>query len=229
MSATEPAKQASHKRRLQQTIRQFAVRGFFFWMPALVFIILAGEVRSNQPLPGDVAVLSALGTVAAPWLTAAFMVITVLGGSLFATSAVTVASGVLWYLRQRRNAVFLLFAVGGTGLINLGLKLWFERSRPTITRLVLEEGYSFPSGHAMISMALALTVIILVWHSRYRVSAVVAGSIYVLLIGLSRMYLGVHYPSDILAGWCVSALWILTLNTAFTRFSSGKKISFSSK
>ena len=63
----------------------------------------------------------------------------------------------------------------------------------------------------MASSALALALIILCWRTRWRWLALIGGAIYMIIIGLSRIYLGVHYPSDILAGWCVSLVWVLLL------------------
>jgi undecaprenyl-diphosphatase len=81
----------------------------------------------------------------------------------------------------------------------------------------------------MISMSLALAVVILAWKTRYRWIAVIAASLYVLLVGISRLYLGVHYPSDVLGGWCISVLWILTLYHVLARFSAHRRIPFLSK
>ena len=70
-----------------------------------------------------------------------------------------------------------------------------------------ETTYSFPSGHAMGSMTLASVAVMLAWHTRWRVPVSLAGMAFVLLVGMSRVYLGVHYPSDILAGWCAAGAW----------------------
>ena len=72
-----------------------------------------------------------------------------------------------------------------------------------------ENGYSFHSGHAMASMALSASVIFLLWKTKYRLLAIIIGALYILTIGLTRMYLGEHYPSDILAGWLISLAWVV--------------------
>lgn len=70
-----------------------------------------------------------------------------------------------------------------------------------------EFDYGFPSGHAMSSMTLVAVLVILTWGSRWRWWVLAAGTIFVLVIGWTRLYLGVHYPSDILAGWMASIAW----------------------
>lgn len=207
------------KKSLHRMLWDFIRSTVLFWVPATIFISIANEVREKEPLPGDVGILTAIHTFTTPPLTRAMELITALGSAPFVISGVLVAVGALWYLGYRRNAVFLLFAACGTALINSVLKLFFVRDRPDLWQhLVIEHSYSFPSGHAMISSALALTVILLAWRTRYRITAVAAGVLYVLLVGVSRLYLGVHYPSDIVGGWCISILWVLTLHHIVSRY-----------
>lgn len=209
---------------------QFIRRTVLFWAPAILFLVLANQVKGNDPLPGDVAILTTLYTFNSDWLTTFFIIITSLGSALFVSIGVTIAAATMWYIGRRKDAMFLLFAAGGTSAINIVFKLLFERNRPDVFQhLVVENGYSFPSGHAMISMSLALAVIILAWRTKYHWTAIILGGIYALLVGISRLYLGVHYPSDVLAGWCVSILWVLTLYHVLARFSARRRIPSLSK
>lgn len=218
------------RRKLHRMLWQLLSRSVVFWVPALLFLVLANEVRGNDPLPGDIAILTTLNTFSSTWLTAMFMVITSLGSALFVVAGVLIASCTMWYIGQRKHALFLLFAAGGTSAINIVFKLLFARDRPDVFQhMVIEDGYSFPSGHAMISMSLALAVIILAWQTKYRLVAIVCGLLYALLVGVSRLYLGVHYPSDVIGGWCVSILWVLTLYHVLARFSARGRIPFLSK
>ena len=218
------------KSKLYRMLGQLLRQTVFFWLPAVFFLVLANRVRGNDPLPGDIAVLTTLNTFASAWLTTGFIIITSLGSSLFVIAGVFIASVTMWYIGRRRDALFLVFAAGGTAAINIIFKLIFARDRPDIFQhLVVEDGYSFPSGHAMISMSLALAVITLAWRTKYRWTAIIVGALYALLVGISRLYLGVHYPSDIVAGWCVSILWILTLYHVLARFSKNRRIPFLSE
>jgi undecaprenyl-diphosphatase len=71
---------------------------------------------------------------------------------------------------------------------------------------------SFPSGHAMASMALAVALIVLLWPTRWRYPMLLGGIFFTIMVGLSRIYLGVHYPSDVLAGWVASLAWVMGLS-----------------
>jgi len=116
---------------------------------------------------------------------------------------------VVWWKNRQADAIFLLLTVGGAMASDLLLKLIFKRSRPELwTHLVIETDFSFPSGHATISMAFLLALVFLAWPTKWRWPIVIIGTVIVTLIGFSRLYVGVHYPSDILAGWLVSLSWV---------------------
>jgi membrane-associated phospholipid phosphatase len=208
------------KRRLHQVLWQYLRATALFWIPAIGFLVLADNVREHDPLPGDVGILEGLHTIATPALNQFFLLVTTLGSAPFVISGISVAAATLYYLRRRQDALFLLFAAGGTSLINAILKLFFGRDRPDLWQaIVVEQSYSFPSGHAMISLSLALAVGILAWKTSHRWLAISIGALYTVLIGLSRLYLGVHFPSDVVGGWCVSVLWILVLYHIFARYN----------
>lgn len=99
-----------------------------------------------------------------------------------------------------------------TLVLNQLLKNIIQRPRPEGFRLVEASGYSFPSGHSMVSMAFFGLIIWLVWHRvrnrRARIALCGAFALVIFLIGFSRIYLGVHYASDVIAGFCVSLLWL---------------------
>ena len=135
--------------------------------------------------------------------------ITQLGGVLVLGLATVLAVGYFWYKRRKYAALMVLASMVGAGILNVLLKALFARERPDLwTQLVTETSFSFPSGHAMGSSAFALALIIILWQTKWRILVLILGSLYVLLIGLSRMYLGVHFPTDVVAGWLVSAGWV---------------------
>lgn len=171
--------------------------------------MLAEDVVENEALPFDRPVMMWLHDATTSWLTMLMEIVTPLGGVVVVPVIATVAAIVLWRRGARRNATLLAATVIGSTLLNSALKAIFRRRRPDFwEHLVTENSYSFPSGHAMATMALAAALVVLTWRTRWRWTAVVIGAIYVLVIGVSRMYLGVHYPSDILAGWSVSVMWV---------------------
>jgi undecaprenyl-diphosphatase len=121
----------------------------------------------------------------------------------------------LWLLLRRRlhAALFFALAVGGAGLLNQVTKWLFGRERPKLwPSLAPEATFSFPSGHAMGAMALVTALVLLLWESHWRYPALALGSLFVLCVSVSRLYLGVHYPSDILAGWLAALAWVMGLH-----------------
>lgn len=116
--------------------------------------------------------------------------------------------------RRMREGLFAALAVIGSMLLNLAAKHVYGRVRPALwASIAPETSFSFPSGHAMGSITLAWVAILLWWHLReprwraLRWPVTLLAVAFVLAVGLSRIYLGVHYPSDILAGWAAACVW----------------------
>lgn len=186
---------------------------FLIFLACLIgFGQIADEVHEGETLGIDDAILQTINGFSTSVWDTFFVIVTQLGGVI---GIITLTLGLLavLILRHKRRAAFVLaLTVGGAALLNLILKLVFERSRPDLwEQLIVETSYSFPSGHAMLSAALGLVVIYIFWATRYRWPVAVAASLYVLVIGLSRLYLGVHYPTDIVAGWLVSGVWLVAV------------------
>ncbi len=122
-------------------------------------------------------------------------------------------------LRRRwRDTVFAVTALVGSALLNVGSKQLFQRQRPGLWESIAPEStFSFPSGHAMGSMTLAAVAVFLAWNTRWRWPALIAAIVFVPCVGLSRVYLGVHYPSDILGGWCAALIWVTGVHALLFR------------
>jgi undecaprenyl-diphosphatase len=104
----------------------------------------------------------------------------------------------------------LLTTLLGSIVINRTAKLLLHRVRPHLWESLSPEfDFAFPSGHAMSSMTLVAALVILTWGTRWRWLVLSFGGLFVLAIGWTRLYLGVHFPSDILAGWMVSLAWAI--------------------
>lgn len=178
-------------------------------IPLYVFGELAEDVLMQETLSFDRPILLFLHSQSTPALDRIMLAITALG---YLFGVVPLDVGIfLWFVWRRRwqDAGFWSIATGGAALLNLIAKSLFGRVRPDIwLSLSPETSFSFPSGHAMGSMALVAALIVLVWPTRWRNATILIGGLFVILVGVSRSYLGVHYPSDILAGWTASAAWV---------------------
>lgn len=155
--------------------------------------------------------------------------ITALGGYPVLTLFTVITIGYLLMIRRGGAAMLVVVAIGGGTLISQGLKALFGRARPDVVpHLVDVHTLSFPSGHSMLSAVTYLTLgalIAAVQPSR-RVKAYIVGCaiILALLVGVSRIYLGVHWPTDVLAGWSVGAAWALLCGAVAERLMRRRKI-----
>jgi membrane-associated phospholipid phosphatase len=155
---------------------------------------------------------------ATPVLDTVMVFITRVGSALVVVPLNILVFSLLLYRKRRRDALFWALAVVGATVLNFIAKHGFARIRPDLwTSISRELTYSFPSGHAMNSMAVMTALVVLAWDTRWRNLMIVAGVCFVLLVGSSRIYLGVHYPSDILAGWAASFAWVVGLASVFTK------------
>lgn len=147
------------------------------------------------------------------WLTPVARFVTFFASFPFLALAGILGPVVLRWRGHKREALEVFLAVLGASLFNQLLKTHYHRSRPS-SALVFQPGLSFPSGHAMIGMALYGCLAWLLW--RHRRHPVWAGLLvlWAVLIGFTRVYLHVHYPTDVLAGFAAGLLWLILLRTA---------------
>lgn len=181
-------------------------------LPSLLFAGLADEVHENETLAFDAAVLEGVHREASPAVDIAMKTFTEFGGPLLLPAIVLGLTVILVYRRRLRYAFIMFISVTGASALNIILKSIFQRDRPQLWRwIVSENGTSFPSGHTMASSALALSLMVIFWNTKWRWLAVSLGVIYMIGIAFSRIYLGVHYPTDIIASWLVSVAWVSTV------------------
>jgi len=177
-------------------------------LPLWVFGELADEIHEQEAIAFDEPILMFAHTMARQGFDDFFVFMSKIGYGWGVVPFDIALVLVLGLLRKYREAVFAAVALGGSALLNIGAKLFFARDRPSLWESIAPETtYSFPSGHAMGSMTLACVLVMLAWHTRWRWPVLALMAPFVILVGLSRVYLGVHYPSDILAGWAVAMAW----------------------
>jgi len=203
-------------------------------LPLLAFIEIADEVGEGEARWFDESLLLALRTsdpadpIGPRWFETAIMDITALGGFAVLALVTLLAVGYLLAINRWGGALMLLAATLGGTAISEGLKMGFNRPRPDLVAHVVETtSMSFPSGHAMLSAVTYLTIGALIAHTQesrqLRGYVLGAAILLTLLIGASRVYLGVHWPTDVLAGWCLGAAWALVCWTAVTWLTRDKE------
>ena len=178
-----------------------------------IFAELAEDIASKQNFAWDAPLMQAIHQLVNPGLTAVMDAVTEFGESI----AIVIVVGLVlwfWWRKQLIDAVtlFACFA-GGMALSNL-FKLVLARPRPTLfPPLIVESGYSFPSGHSIAAVALYGLLAILLWRRQQHGWAIFF-ALWIPLIDLSRIYLSVHYPSDVLGGFALGSLWVLIVFAA---------------
>ena len=148
-------------------------------------------------------------------LTPVAIFLTDLGSPIFLTIVTLLTSFFLWWRGQRGMAVHMIIAGAGAGLLSRSFKLFFARERPSEWPMLVDVShYSYPSGHALASTAVYLTLAILAYEYLQtpvrRWIGLVAMATLAIGIGLTRIYLGVHFPSDVIAGSMVGLAWAMT-------------------
>jgi len=176
----------------------------------ILFGLLASEVLEGEALCFDRPILLWIHGFASVPLDAAMRLIA-WTGSLWAMLPLVALA--MWLCRRRpRVVLYLLIANSSAAVLNAAAKQGFERLRPAYwAPVVHESNYSFPSGHAMQTMAFVCALLMVRARPEGSLPMVV-GALYVMAVGASRLYLGAHFPSDVLAGWCVSLCWCWGLN-----------------
>ena len=186
---------------------------------ALGYVELADEVREGETRSIDETLLLAMRSrsdladpVGPRWFEETARDFTALGGSPVLLALVAATTIYLLLARRRRAALFVLVATGGGQLLSSGFKAVFQRPRPALVpHGVFVYSASFPSGHAMMSAVTYLTLGALLarLHRPPALKAFCLGlaAVLTLVVGASRVYLGVHWPTDVLAGWAAGSVW----------------------
>ncbi|MBI0577054.1 phosphatase PAP2 family protein [Neobacillus cucumis] len=190
---------------------------FIAFIISLVSVIGFGTVSiliSDEKIGHfDSMVISAVQGLETPGLTKVMKLFTFIGS----TRVVIILSLVLLFflykiLYHRLELILFVSVIAGAGILNGVLKQFFQRTRPNLHRLIEISGYSFPSGHAMSAFAFYGVLAFLLWrHISTRIGRtilIIVSCFMILAIGISRIYLGVHYPSDIIGGYFASGFWL---------------------
>lgn len=183
-----------------------------------LFFYIAHLVASGDFLPHEKAFMNSLRTgeplrpVGAPWVVEAARDVTALGSMVALATLTLFVTGFLFLTRRYGAALFLIVAATGGQMLNSILKMTYGRERPDPSLRWLQiDSLSFPSGHATSSAVIYLTLAVLLsrlatTHAQ-RIYLFAAAMVLTAAVGFSRVYLGVHYPTDVIAGWALGIAW----------------------
>jgi undecaprenyl-diphosphatase len=180
----------------------------------LLFMWLGYQIRSGELSGFDLAVRAAVRSLETPALTSVMWAASVYGAPLRLLPLGLVAAAVFFLRGWRRGAVLVLVTLAGSVALDLGLKVLFARVRPQAVYdyYPTPSSFSFPSGHALVAVCFFGGIAVLLTHrleTRVVQTLVWLVSVAViLLIGISRIYLGVHYPTDVIGGFSVGVVWV---------------------
>jgi membrane-associated phospholipid phosphatase len=188
-----------------------------FGLPTCLLILfvlakLFKEVLEREAFNFDKSWLLWIHQFANPSLDSVMLTITQLGDPIFVSIVVAVSLAILWWRRYLQEVKIFVIACLGGFILNTGLKLFFSKPRPQLwDRLISETSFSFPSGHALGSLVVYGLLAYLLANHYPKFSTVIYSFAVILIaaIGLSRLYLGVHWPTDIIAGYGVGFLWLM--------------------
>lgn len=201
------------------------------------FLEIAGEVLEGDARAIDLWILHLCRTgeqggvpVGPPWLHEAMRDVTAMGGPAVLMLTVGAVCGYLLMARHMGMAWLAMGSAGGGLLMAMALKSLFSRARPDpVFHATVASGYSFPSGHAMMSAIVYLTMAALLARlaprTILRVYIIGVATLMTGLVGVSRVYLGVHWASDVAAGWSAGAAWALLCWMLADRLRLGKEMS----
>jgi membrane-associated phospholipid phosphatase len=179
---------------------------------AVIFGLLGEQVQDQEPIPVDSGAAQFLHGYSSPLVDTVMLVASFLGSGWFVIPLLVLTVLLLLKVRRLDQAVFLSIAYAGSGAINYVLKSIFHRVRPELPWSPGSADYGFPSGHAMNSFVFYVALGMVVWTvpgRRLGLLVLAGGLLLVLLVGISRVYLGYHYVSDVIGGYSAGLLWLL--------------------
>ena len=201
------------------------IKWILFAITAILAIVVTINVKNGRILELDLNIYKFFSeNIINDKLTPIVKVITHIGGAKI-VFVLTILAIIL--IKGLKNKLFLLTGIVGTAGLNVVLKHIIQRERPNINRLIPEKGYSFPSGHSMMSMAFYGMLIFLIFkyvkNTALKWTLIVILTILLSTIGITRIYLGVHYPSDVIGGFLVSLTYLFILTEIYNKVKIEEK------
>ena len=213
---------------MKEKIKEYIIKNLkwiILFICLIGFFALAEDVFNKEIMNGDIIGYKVISTLLiSDFITPIAKFVTNFGGAIFLV-VLTITLFIL--IKNKKIGISILSNLVIITILNQLLKKILQRPRPTEFRIVKETGYSFPSGHSMVSMAFYGYLIYLIYKyvkNKYvKWSSIVLLSILICSIGISRIYLGVHYTSDVLGGFLISISYLIIYISATNKFLIEKR------
>ena len=214
---------AIEEKEMKERIKDFIIKNLkwiILFICLIGFLALAEDVFNKEIMKGDIIGYKMVSTfLISDFATPIAKFITNFGGAIF---LIILTILLLVVLKNKKVGLSICINLVVVTILNQLLKRLLQRPRPTEFRIIEETGYSFPSGHSMVSMAFYGYLIYLIYRfvkNKYlKWISIVLLSLLICLIGISRIYLGVHYTSDVLGGFLISISYLVIYISAFNKF-----------
>lgn len=210
-----------------KTIKNFInknLKWFIFLLSLTIFLYIMKDVFSKEIISYDKSIYTIIAKFIREENTNIIKFITNLGSSF---TLILITLIILCLVKERHLGILIGINLVIVALFNNALKLLIRRERPTLLPIIDETGYSFPSGHAMVSIAFYGFIIYLVYkkikNKKLKILLIILLSLLIILIGLSRIYLGVHYPSDIFGGFLIGFSYLILYCSIVKKYLDRKR------
>ncbi|MFX3635158.1 MAG: phosphatase PAP2 family protein [Candidatus Pristimantibacillus sp.] len=192
------------------------------------FVFVALSIQTEFIVFGDEWMITGISQFESPAVTVIMKGLSFIGSLPFVIPLmVVIALFLAVVLKHRKEIILFVVTICGSALLNVVLKLFFQRERPTLNQIISEAGYSFPSGHSMNACTFYGILIFLLWRHissrKGRVLLLILSVAMIIGIGISRIYLGVHYPSDVVGAYLISCTWLFIVIHLFQRYFGNRK------
>ena len=207
------------KEKTKEFIKKY-IKWVILFICLIGFLALAEDVFNKEIMKGDIIGYNLISTfLISDFVTPVAKFITNLGGAIFLVALTVI---LILFIKNKKVGISILSNLVIITILNQLLKKILQRPRPVGYRIVEETGYSFPSGHSMISMAFYGYLIYLIYknveNKYFKWTLIVLLSILIVSIGISRIYLGVHYTSDVLGGFCIAISYLVIYISVVNKF-----------
>jgi len=178
----------------------------------VLFFVILISILMGRTLFIDTTIMNMMANIRGEGLTKIVKIITLFGESKLILVLVVALAGIFYFTKHKADAYMMCLNLFNIVILNKGIKYLVRRERP-LNMLIEEDGFSFPSGHSMLSIGVYGFLMFLIYKSnlekKYKTILMTLLTIIIVVVGLTRMYLGVHYPSDVIGGYLITGAYLI--------------------